>query len=81
MAAEAEADKRVREAMHHSGVMSKFMHREDFRAVYVAACDPWHGLHASHEMKRCDFTAFCTQCGSCSRGTAPPCSAGLATRG
>lgn len=69
MAAKAEADKRVSDAMHRSGVLPKFIYKKDFRAVYVAACDPWHGLHASHEMKkRCDFIVFCTRCGSFSQG-------------
>ena len=54
--------------MHRSGVMPRFMHKKDFRVVHVTDGDPWHGHLASHEMKRCDFTAFCTQCGSCSRG-------------
>lgn len=44
------------------------MHKKDFRAVCVTKGDPWHGLQPSQAMKRCDLTAFCTQCGSCSRG-------------
>lgn len=57
-AAIGEANRRVKGAMHASGVMPKFMYRKDFRAVHVVDGDPWHGLHPSHVMKRCDFTAF-----------------------
>ena len=48
--------------------MPKFMYRKGFSAVHVVEGDPWHGLHPSHIMKRCDFTAFCTRCGSSSSG-------------
>ena len=42
-----EANRRVKNAMHGSGVMPKFMYRMDFRPVHVVGGVPWHGLRPS----------------------------------
>lgn len=62
------AGRKVSKAMHASGTAPKLMYRNDYRAVHVKRGDAWRGIHRSHCMKRCDYTAFRAKCGCPSRG-------------
>ena len=46
----------------------KFSYKNDYRAIHVNEGDPWHNIHRSHRLKRCDQTLFCVRCGSTSSG-------------
>ena len=62
------ADRKVSKAMQASRTGPKLMYRNELRAVHVKPGDSWHSIHRSRVMKRCDYTAFCSKCGSASSG-------------
>ena len=53
-------------AAHSAGAAPVFLYNNDVRAVLVHPGHIWGKIHRSHEMYRCDFTAYCRRCGSSS---------------
>lgn len=62
----------VNQAMFASGSAPKILYRNDFRAINATKGDPWHGIHRSRHLKRCDQTLFCIRCCGASSGNRTP---------